>query len=298
MAKKQRKNLARLNLRTVFATLALLSIFLGIWTSRSITQRNAVEAIKDLGGEVLYSNEDSGRLPETIASWLGQDFVFSVYSVNLQDTDITDKDLRLLTDIPSIEGLYLSGTNVVGTGFDKLLQLKNLKSIGFGAKITNESLRHVGKLRSLTHLSFGHAKQIDDDGLLYLSDLTNLERVNLWHTGMSNEGLETISALPRIRAIIAGGTKITDSGTRCLRKNQTLEVLVLQNTIIGDETLKNLSKISTLKELVVTGTNITDDGLASLNDCQHLKKLSRSTNFTTSTGRASLQLRLPTTAIH
>ena len=45
-------------------------------------QRKAVVALKQLGGDVVYYDDDAGRLSKTIASWLGQDFVHSVYSVD------------------------------------------------------------------------------------------------------------------------------------------------------------------------------------------------------------------------
>ena len=261
-------------------------------------QRKAVVALKQLGGDVVYYDDDAGRLSKTIASWLGQDFVHSVYSVDLSDTEIIDEDLRHLADLQTIAGLWLSGTKVTGAGFDHLLNLKNLESLGLGEQVTNESLRHIGQLRSLTNINFGHARKIDDNGLQFLSSLVNLERVNLWHTGMSGDGLEILSSLPNIRTIIAGGTNISDSGTACLQKNKTLEELVIQNTMIGDETLKNLSRIPTLKQLVLTGTRITDAGLLSLGECKQLTKLSISSNASiTKDGRASLQLRLPTTTI-
>ena len=226
----------RFSLRTAFLTFSVVAILLGIWTTRSVKQRQAVTALKQLGGEVVYYDDDASRLSKTMSSWLGRDFVYSVYSVDLSDTEITDEDLRHLADLWTITSLWLSGTKVTGAGFDQLLNLQNLEGLGLGAQVTNEPLRHVGQLRSLTYINFGHAKMIDDEGLQYLSSLTKLERVNLWHTGMSDDGLKIVSGLPKIRTIIAGGTKISDSGTACLRRNKTLEELVVQNTMIGDET--------------------------------------------------------------
>ena len=298
MAKNQRMKFTRFSLRTAFLTFSVVAILLGIWTTRSVKQRKAVTALKQLGGEVVYYDDDASRLSKTMSSWLGRDFVYSVYSVDLSDTEITDEDLRHLADLRTITRLWLFGTKVTGSGFDQLLNLQNLEDLGLGSQVTNEPLRHVGQLRSLTYINFGHAKMIDDEGLQYLSLLTKLERVNLWHTGMSDDGLKIVSGLPKIRTIIAGGTKISDSGTACLRRNKTLEELVVQNTMIGDETLKNVSKIPSLKELVLTSTKITDTGLASLDECKQLTKLSISSNANiTPNGRASLQLRLPTTAI-
>ena len=299
MTNSKRKIRLRLSLRAALTGLFLASLVLGIWTSRSLNQKRAIIALKKLGGDVMYDDYESRRLDSAIARWLGPDFAYGPYSIDLGETDISDADLQHVAQLPSIVDLQLHETNVTGTGFDNLLPLKKLESLTLGGtKITNESLRHVGQMTSLTYLGVGHNTNIGDDGIRYLSALKNLNGINLWYTRTGDEGLKTLSALPKLRRIFAGGTNISDAGTSLLRGNEILEELILQKTKIGDETLKYLSEIKSLKELHVSETGITDAGLDFLKNCNSLTKLSISANENISpAGRAKLQLRLPTTAI-
>ena len=296
--KNARTKWLRISLRTALLVFATLSVWVGVWSSRSIKQRKSVGALMKLGGAVSYKDNDPSRFAETVATWLGPDFVYDVWAVDLAKTDASDNDIRILANLPSLASISLWETEISGEGLVHLRGLNNLNSLELGfTSVTNESLSQVGTLTSLRYLGLNNAKLVDDEGIQFLASLKNLERLALWNTGTGDNGLKAISKLPKLRVLIAGGTRISDSSTKHLRNNETLEEVNLQRTNIGDVTLLSLSSIPNLSKLTIKETNITDIGLESLAKCTKLTDLSIKNTNVSADGLKMLKSRLPKTKV-
>jgi len=147
-------------------------------------QRQAVEAIREVGGFVGYDYEmdESGFFwtkqeppgPAWLRRLVGDDFVSDVVNVDFSDTRVTDAGVENLNELTGITHLALGGTQVSDAGLENLTGLANLTLLG------------------LSHT------QVSDTGLKHLVGLTNLQVLGLVGTHATEEGImELRKALPK-----------------------------------------------------------------------------------------------------
>ncbi len=94
-------------------------------------------------------------------------------------------------------------------------------------KVTDDGLKHIGKLARLTHLNLSRT-QITDKGIEHLSGLRSLEYLNLYGTGVSNAVLSTLAKHRKLKFLYTWNTKITSEGLSKLRKALPDAKLVLE----------------------------------------------------------------------
>ena len=115
----------------------------------------------------------------------------------------------------------------------------NLLNVDFRAVAENIGDSHLEKLapiaKQIAWLNLGRTK-ITDDGLRHLKDLTNLSRLHLENTA------------------------ITDAGVGRLRWNTALEYLNLYGTKVTDKGLDRLKTLENLRKVYVWQTAVTDAG--------------------------------------
>ena len=112
------------SLRTIFIVMTLLALWLGYITHRARQQKQAVEAIEKLGGEVSYDYEPAG--PAWLRRLIGIDYFASVTTVELLGREVTDAGLEHLKRLTSLRRLFLSGTQISGAGLEYLKGLTRL----------------------------------------------------------------------------------------------------------------------------------------------------------------------------
>jgi hypothetical protein len=165
------------------------------------------------------------------------------------------KQLKSIGQITTLQKLALKGEpgtllkSVAPADFEyfKYLQLlQNLQEIDFkNCHIRDEDLAYIPK-KNLTSLSLMNCDNITDAGLEHVSQATNLRRLNLAWTQVTNTGLYTI-----------GDLRLTQLDLRCLE--------------ISD--LFALQHIHLLEELYLFSDDITDFGLSPLKRACNLTKL-------------------------
>ena len=94
-------------------------------------------------------------------------------------------------------------------------------------KVTDDGLKHIGKLARLTHLNLSRT-QITDKGIEHLSGLRSLEYLNLFGTAVSDAVLPTLAKHRRLKSLYTWKTKITSEGLGKLRKALPDAKLVLE----------------------------------------------------------------------
>ena len=96
------------SLRTFAVFVLLLSCALAVWVSRSRDQRSVAQAIREVGGRVLY--DPSPRfIPNTVVSVLGEDYFCRVKGITLFPTAESDADsqILLLKNLPTLQRLAI-----------------------------------------------------------------------------------------------------------------------------------------------------------------------------------------------
>ncbi len=94
-------------------------------------------------------------------------------------------------------------------------------------KVTDEGLKHIGKLARLTHLNLSRT-QITDKGIEHLSGLRSLEYLNLYGTGVGDGVLPILAKHRKLKSLYTWKTKITAEGLSKLRKALPDAKLVLE----------------------------------------------------------------------
>ncbi len=127
--------------------------------------------------------------------------------------------------VPAIPGSpllrvdFISKENKIqDVNVEKLASVKgNITQLGLGrTRITDESLKVIGKMSRLTRLDLNNT-EISDAGVAHLSPLTELRYLNLYGTSVTNQGLSALSSLSNLRSLYLFETQVTDEGTKQLQ---------------------------------------------------------------------------------
>lgn len=116
---------------------------------------------------------------------------------------------------------------------------------------------------------------INDAEMLGLARLPYLERLDLSHTRITDEGLLHLKPAPRITDLsLYYAEQVTDQGLTAIRDWKRLKRLNLRGTRISNGTLEIVSRLTGLESLDIANTQITDNGLDYLITLTGLKELS------------------------
>jgi hypothetical protein len=140
-----------------------------------------------------------------------------------------------------------------------------LGDVGGYNSTADEDLEPLAGLTQLARLNLNGSK-VTDDGLRHLGHLANLEQLHLSRTGVSDRGLALISHLQRLLWISLRGTRVTDTGLDHLTKLEMLEGLNLHETKVEGHGLNSLRRNGKLEVLLLGRTGVTDDALQGIGD--------------------------------
>jgi hypothetical protein len=198
------------SLRTLLIFVTLFAVACSWFTVKmqhAKRQREAVEAIMQLGGLVLYDYEtfqykDSVHIsgspiivnepstPLWLRNLLGRDFFYNVITVLVY----SENGLDYIESLTQIENLYL-----------------------IGASSTDATLSQLNRLTKLQTL-YLYDSQVTDAGLVNLEGLTNLILLDLNNTPISDAGLENLKRFTKLQTLDLHKTKVTDAGVQDLQK--------------------------------------------------------------------------------
>lgn len=192
-------------LRTLLIVVLLLSLplsWFGTRLARAGKQREAVVAIKRLGGSVVYDWEDasSSSAAKPPSSWLrtllGDDFFDTIVRVEFWDPCVTNADLKHVDVLTELQTLVLFSTHVTDSGLVHLEHLSELRTLSLLCRQTTDTgLEHLHGLDKLQHLCC--SSTVTDAGLEHLKLLTNLKRLRFHDENATDEGIENLQeALP------------------------------------------------------------------------------------------------------
>lgn len=182
-----------------------------------------------------------------------------------------------------------------------LEEFKNLTDLDFTeVPITDGDIKSLSILVNLKEVSFKSCKGIVGDGILHLSTLTNLKRINFNDSSISAEGISYLSTLTSLTGLNIKLCYVKDAGLLSL---QVLTSLIKLNISYGEITESGISHLSTLltnltslnisrcyhvkdtglsyistlltnlQELSASGMDIKDEGISHLSNLSNLTKL-------------------------
>lgn len=185
---------------------------------------------------------------------------------------IRDTDLLGLKDLPSLETIWLTGTEVGNSAAESLAQLPALRNLVIKkTRITEEGLARVA--------------DIDAIESLYLPAQT------------SDAGLKALSGAKKLRLLDISFTRVSDQGLAALSAFKELSELYLNDTGIGDAGMAHLAKVDSLRTVFLSGTKVTDNGIVALSELPRLEHLELRDTKVSEIGVARVRAQRPECAI-
>ncbi len=207
----------------------------------------------------------------------------------LAELEIDDSELRYLSHLTGLLGLYLSRTPVSDAGLEHLSQLSALDELHLsGTKVGDQALRMLRNHEVLVDLSMSDTA-VGDAGLAFLPALQRLEELDLSRTQISDAGASSLADLTSLKELDLSGTRIGDVALKQLQKATWLEWLTLTATRVTDAGMDYIANLVGLHHLQLGETLVTDRGVSKLRALANLASLDLSATGVTAEGLLALQ---------
>ena len=146
----------------------------------------------------------------------------AIIYVDLQDAQLTDNDIARFESMTQLEHLNISGNEITDEGLAHLAGLTNLQYLDVGfSLITDDGLQHLERLAQLQSLllnGLDDENQLTDKGVLHLLSLGQLQELHLNSAHISDDSVDTLLKLQKLRTLDISWTQITEEGYQRLRK--------------------------------------------------------------------------------
>ena len=139
-------------------------------------------------------------------------------------------------------------------------------------RVTDDWLKQLAGQDRLRRLEVS-GTAVTSAGLIHLTELTNLERLNVCLTACDDRGFEHLAGMTKMKRMTICASKITGSGFAHLQEMKQLESINLHSAPASDAGLEAIGKLTSLKRLEVVHTNVTDAGLKHLAGMVNLQQL-------------------------
>ena len=216
----RRRRRFMISLRSMMILVLVFGGWLGWFVRRVQVQHDAVAAVKNAGGSVVYDLEwrnagpnpyrkswvpdwlggDQAWIPKWVLSGSRIDYFGNVVSVSLIPSRVNDP--KAAND----DTLALVGR------LDRLQDLRLTSSA-----VTDAGLAHLRGLTDLRDLQIGRT-QVGDVGTAQIKRLTSLRSLYIADTQVTDAGLVHLRALTNLRILYLSGTKVTDDGVLALEQ--------------------------------------------------------------------------------
>ena len=306
---KPRRRWYQFTLRTAGLWIALFCLLLGSfawWRDRAERQRKVVEELRGLGATVVYRyfsltntipiHTDVYDVPIPVdefficawlRSWFGEDFVSSVDSVYLANSedapavpaDKTRRALQLLRQCPHLTSLDLEANAVRASEFEQLPCFSSIEVLtlvnrpGSVGLLSDDSLTVLERASRLSRLEL-KGQPIGSAGVSHFRNCRHLRFLVLKDTMVGDDGLHHLSDLTELESLDLSGTRVSDAGLKQIRDLKKLNWLALENLGITGEGLAYIGQLPRLEQLDLSDSNITDEALEHLMQFPRLSYLS------------------------
>jgi len=193
------------------------------------------------------------------------------FGLDLQDTKVTDAELKDLAALKNLSWLDLRNTKVTDAGLTELARLKKLTMLAVdGTNVTDASLRTMresGLLHALCRV-YGKGNRPSDRP----KSVEEVYHLDLRDTQVTDAGLRELGSLKNLTYIDLTRAKVTDKGLKDLVGFKNLTSLHLFGTMVTEAGLKELAGLKNLTTLQLS--HVTDSHLRVLREIGLLHALS------------------------
>jgi Leucine-rich repeat (LRR) protein len=246
------------------------------WAPEWLRERLGTHFFESVRSISFYSNRNDPNRPRTTdeAMELLQHFP-GLRQLGLYSTDVTDRGIEQLEHCPEMQYLSLANnrhiTSEAMKSVKKLRRLHTFHSVGplnnaegiahlkeipqlrelliddwrTDPTISNETLKHIGEMKSLHLLSIGSAS-VTDEGIAHLKEIPELRKLLIydWRTEstIANEALKHIGEMKSLHELSIRSASVTDEGLAHLENLPQLKQLRLTETKVTPEGVNRLQR--------------------------------------------------------
>ena len=165
-------------------------------------------------------------------------------TLNLGETPVGDRGIRVLRELPNLEQLRLNHTKVTDAGLLHLRECERLRELILAkCQITDIGLSHLRQCHELRALNLDGTR-ISDAGLIHLKNLSNLEILFISSNGITDKGMIHLEELSNLKKLFVVGTRVTNAERAWLKKAlPSLEVVPAKAPPVWPEALPGLEPI-------------------------------------------------------
>ncbi|XP_044278452.1 uncharacterized protein LOC123019557 [Varanus komodoensis] len=190
----------------------------------------------------------------------------ALQTLHLDGTRVSEASLRALSAHPALSCLTLAGVESVrGDHALELVSGLPLVQLTLPSRhtVTNVGLAALCRLTGLVELDLTDYSHISDEGLQGLPQLCRLRRLSLSNTPVTDRGLRHVQGLPLLEELCLDRLGVSGAGVaRCIVCLPHLQVLSLAGTPVGDSVARRgLARCRQLLKLNLSRTRLTDRGL-------------------------------------
>ncbi len=106
--------------------------------------------------------------------------------------------------------------------FNELTNIMTLEHLILPESTTDHDLEYIGRISTLKTLMIQHSEHVTDEGIAFLSDLSNLEDLHLFCLKkLSDRSTETLKKLKSLKKLNLDGTAISEAAVAELKRSLT-----------------------------------------------------------------------------
>ncbi len=141
-----------------------------------------------------------------------------------------------------------------------LCELPELESLDLtGSEITDAGVAELKRIRSLRRICLSHAR-VSDRGIASLIPLSRLESLDLGGTLVTDASGGTLVQFTRLKDLDLSKTTIGNPMVAQLARLNSIESLDLSGTALGDDAIRFLAEMNGLRRLTVCNTKMSERG--------------------------------------
>lgn len=139
--------------------------------------------------------------------------------------------------------------------------------------IADSDLQQLASFSDLRRLNLAHTR-LTDPGFRELKSLPNVTELNLYFAEQIGDGaMAVVRNWKNLKRLNLRGTKVTDAGVALLAEHPSLEAIDVGYSLFTDNGFEFLTSIPNLKEVAAGGNKLTDVGLNTLRQIPGLRVL-------------------------
>ncbi len=191
----------------------------------------------------------------------------------LKTIDIGDQSMKVITSkFPELHELNLKEcSNITSVGIKELSKLPLTVLLFANCDPSDKTIEEISKIKTLLAVEVPGATSYTDAGVLLLSKMPNLIRLNIGNNiYLTENSLKYLVQAKKLKSIDLTMIPVTNLG---LLVNTQLSEINATGTLIDDANIVKLTKLTTLRILSLSNTKITDACVPALCSMKQLDML-------------------------